>query len=198
LANVPDQSRPDLVSIDFFTLLTVRLRVLFVFVVLAHDRRRVLHFNITEHPSAAWLAQQIVDAFPDDSAPSYLLRDRDQVDGQQFRHQVKSVRIARSPDGAAQPWQNPFAEWLIGSIRRECLDHVLVLGERHLRQVTPRRTSSICVGRVYVADRMSRLLTPVLVNFPISHAERSGTPFAPTGTGLPCRGGLTSRDGGTP
>jgi hypothetical protein len=84
LANVPDQSRPDLVSIDFFTLLTVRLRVLFVFVVLAHDRRRVLHFNITEHPSAAWLAQQIVDAFPDDSAPSYLLRDRDQVYGQQF------------------------------------------------------------------------------------------------------------------
>jgi putative transposase len=94
LANVPDQSRPDHVSLDFFTLLTVRLRVLFVFVVLAHDRRRVLHFNITEHPSAAWLAQQIVDAFPDDSAPSYLLRDRDQVDGQQFRHQVKSVRIA--------------------------------------------------------------------------------------------------------
>jgi hypothetical protein len=75
----------DLVSIDFFTVPTARLRVLFVFVVLAHDRRRVLHFNVTEHPTAAWTAQQIVDAFPDDTAPSYLLRDRDSVYGHVFR-----------------------------------------------------------------------------------------------------------------
>jgi hypothetical protein len=83
----------DLVSVDFFTVPTARLRVLFVLVVLAHHRRRVVHFNVTEHPTALWTAQQIVEAFPDDSAPSYLLRDRDRVYGQQFRHRVKGMRI---------------------------------------------------------------------------------------------------------
>src|SRR2546428_8377432 len=83
----------DVVSIDFFTVPTARLRVLFVFMVLAHDRRRVLHFNVTEHPTAAWTAQQIVDAFPDDSAPSYLLRDRDSVYGHVFRHRVKGMGV---------------------------------------------------------------------------------------------------------
>jgi len=75
----------DLVALDFFTVPTARLRVLFVLVVLVHHRRRVVHFNVTEHPTAHWTAQQIVDAFPDDSAPSYLLRDRDSVYGHVFR-----------------------------------------------------------------------------------------------------------------
>jgi putative transposase len=123
----------DLVSIDFFTVPTARLRVLFVLVVLAHHRRRVLHFNVTEHPTAAWTAQQIVDTFPDDSAPSYLLRDRDTVYGDAFRHRVKGMGIGDVLTAPSSPWQNPFAERLIGSTRRECLDHVLVLGERHLR-----------------------------------------------------------------
>ena len=108
----------DLVSIDFFTVPTARLRVLFVLfvlVVLAHHRRRVVHFNVTEHPTAVWTAQQIVDAFPDDSAPSYLLRDRDQVYGEQFRHRVKGMRIAEVLTAPHSPWQNPFAERLIGS-----------------------------------------------------------------------------------
>jgi hypothetical protein len=83
-----------LVSIDFLTVPTARLRVLLV--VLAHHRRRVVHFNVTEHPTAAWAAQQIVDVFPDDSAPLYLLRDRDQVYGQQFRHRVKGMGIEKS------------------------------------------------------------------------------------------------------
>ena len=125
----------DLVSIDFFTVPTARLRVLFVLVVLAHHRRRVLHFNVTEHPTAHWTAQQIVNAFPDDSAPSYLLHDRDQVYGEPFRRRVKGVRIEEVLTAPHSPWQNPFAERLIGSIRRECLNHVLVLGERHLRRV---------------------------------------------------------------
>src|SRR3989441_1401762 len=124
----------DLVSIDFFTVPTARLRVLFVFVVLAHDRRRVLHFNVTEHPTAAWAAQQLVDAFPDDSAPSYLLRDRDAVYGHVFQQRVKGMGVAEVLTTPQSPWQNPFAERLIGSIRRECLNHVLVLGERHLRR----------------------------------------------------------------
>jgi putative transposase len=129
----------DLVSIDFFTVPTAGLRVLFVLVVLAHDRRRVLHFNVTEHPTAAWTAQQIVDAFPDDdSAPSYLLRDRDKIYGHSFRQRVRGMGIDEILTAPHSPWQNPFAERLIGSIRRECLDHVLVLGERHLRRTLAR------------------------------------------------------------
>src|SRR6266581_1870222 len=129
---------PDLVSLDFFTVPTARLRVLFVFVVLAHDRRRVLNFNVTEHPSAAWTAQQIVDAFPDDSAPSYLLRDRDSVYAHVFRQRVKGMGVGEVLTAPHSPWQNPFAERLIGSIRRECLNHVRVLGERHLRRTLAR------------------------------------------------------------
>jgi len=125
----------DLVSLDFFTVPTARLRVLFVLVVLAHHRRRVLHFNVTEHPTARWAAQQIVDAFPDDSAPAYLLRDRDAVYGDAFRKRVKGIGITELLTAPQSPWQNPFAERLIGSIRRECLDHVVVLGERHLRRI---------------------------------------------------------------
>src|SRR5438445_634933 len=127
-----------IVSVDFFTVPTARLRVLFVFMVLAHDRRRVLHFNVTEHPTAAWTAQQIVDAFPDDSAPSYLLRDRDSVYGHVFRQRVKGMALGEVLTAPQSPWQNPFAERLIGSIRREGLNHVLVLGERHLRRLLTR------------------------------------------------------------
>src|SRR6266478_3097249 len=141
----------DLVSIDFFTVPTAGLRVLFVLVVLAHQRRRVLHFNVTEHPTAAWTAQQIVDAFPDDSAPSYLLRDRDQVYGEQFRHRVKGMRIEEVLTAPHSPWQNPFAERLIGSIRRECLNHVLVLGESHLRRILARYFSYYHRARTHLA-----------------------------------------------
>jgi transposase InsO family protein len=128
----------DLVAVDFFTVPTARLRVLFVLVVLAHHRRRVLHFNVTEHPTAAWTAQQIVDTFPDDSAPAYLLRDHDGIYGPAFRQRVKGMGICEVLTAPHSPWQNPFAERLIGSIRRECLDHVLVLGEPHLRRILTR------------------------------------------------------------
>ena len=125
----------DLVSIDFFTVPTAQLRVLFVLVVLAHHRRRALHFNVTEHPTAAWTAQQIVDTFPDDTAPAYLLRDRDAIYGDVFRQRVKGMQIQEVLTAPRSPWQNPFAERLIGSIRRDCLDHVIVLSERHLRNI---------------------------------------------------------------
>src|SRR5881409_1200304 len=129
---------PDLVSIDFFAVPSARLRVLFVLVVLAHYRRRVLHFNVTEHPTSAWTTQQLVDAFPEDCAPLYLLRDRDSVYGHAFQHRVKGLGIHEVLTAPHSPWQNPFAERLIGSIRRECLDHVLVLSERHLRRILAR------------------------------------------------------------
>jgi transposase InsO family protein len=125
----------DLVSIDFFTVPTARLRILFVLVVLVQHRRRVVHFNVTEHPTAHWTAQQLLDAFPHDSAPAYLLRDRDQVYGQRFRRRVKAMGIKEVLTAPHSPWQNPYAERLIGSIRRECLNHVIVLGERHLRRI---------------------------------------------------------------
>ena len=125
----------DLVSLDFFTVPTASLRVLFVLVVLAHHRRRVVHFNVTEHPTAEWTAQQIVDALPDDAAPAYLLRDRDTVYGHPFRQRLKGMGIREVLTAPHSPWQNPFAERLIGSIRRECLDHLVVLGERHLRRL---------------------------------------------------------------
>jgi len=100
----------DLVSIDFFTVPTAQLRVLFVLVVLAHHRRRVLHFNVTEHPTAAWTAQQTVDTFPADTAPAYLLRDRDAIYGDSFRQRVKGMQIQEVLTAARSPWQNPFAE----------------------------------------------------------------------------------------
>ena len=152
----------DLVSIDFFTVPTARLRVLCVLVVLAHHRRRVVHFNVTEHPTAVWTPQQIVAAFPDDSAPSYLLRDRDQVYGEQFRHRVEGMRIDEVLAAPHSPWQNPFAERLIGSIRRECLNHVLVLGERHLRRILTRYFAYYHQARTHLAlDKDAPDLRPI-------------------------------------
>ena len=125
----------DLVSLDFFMVPTVRHTVLFVLVILAHHRRRVVHFNVTEHPTAEWTAQQVIDAFPWDEAPRYLLRDRDRIYGAPFRQRVRHMGIEEVLIAPRSPWQNPYVERLIGSIRRECLDHVIVLHERHLRRL---------------------------------------------------------------
>lgn len=130
-----DNHLKELVSVDFFTVPTATFRVLFVFVVLSHDRRRVLHFNVTEHPTAEWTAQQIIEAFPEDRAPRYLLRDRDQIYGEDFRQRVKGMGVEELITAAHSPWQNAYVERLIGSIRRECLNHVIVLGEHHLRSI---------------------------------------------------------------
>ena len=124
-----------LVSLDFFTLPTATFRVLFVFIVLRHDRRRIVHFNVTEHPSAEWTAQQVVDAFPWDTAPRYLVRDRDQLYGAYFDTRVAGLGMEQVLTAPRSPWQNPLVERMIGSIRRECLDHVIVLDERHLRRI---------------------------------------------------------------
>ena len=124
----------DLVSVDFFVVPTATFRVLYVFVVLLHHRRQVVHFNVTDSPTAAWTAQQIVEAFPDDSAPRYLLRDRDRIYSGEFRRRVKGMRIAEVLTAPRAPCQNPFAERVIGTIRRELLDHVIVLSEGHLRR----------------------------------------------------------------
>lgn len=123
-----------LVSVDFFVVPTVSFRILFVFLVLAHDRRRVLHFNVTEHPTAEWTATQILQAFPWDTAPRYLLRDRDRICGDAFRIQAASMQITEVLTAPQAPWQTPYVERLIGSIRRECFDHIIVINESSLRR----------------------------------------------------------------
>jgi putative transposase len=125
----------DLVAIDFFVVPAVRFKVLFVLVVLAHHRRRVVHCGVTENPTAQWTAQQIIEAFPWGDVPRYLLRDRDGVYGKHFRHRVRGMGIEEVMTAPQSPWQNPYAERLIGSICRECLNHVVVLNEDHLRRV---------------------------------------------------------------
>src|SRR6266849_7909636 len=127
-----------LASVDFFTVPTVTFRVLYVFVVLLHPRRRVVLFNVTDSPTAAWTARLIIEAFPDDSAPRYLLRDRDRIYGAEFRRRVQAIGIAEVLAAPRSPWQNPCVERLIGTIRRELLDHVIIFNERHLRGVLSR------------------------------------------------------------
>ena len=125
----------DIVAVDFFTVPTATFRILFAFVVLRHERRRVAHFDVTAHPTAIWTSQQIVEAFPDETAPRFLLRDRDGIYGEVFQQRVKHMGIEEVVTAARSPWQNPYAERLIGSIRRECLSRVIVLNERHLRRI---------------------------------------------------------------
>ena len=124
-----------MVSIDFFMVPTATFRILFVLVILSHSRRRVSHFNATFNPTSRWTAQQIVEAFPWDTAPKYLLRDRDSIYGTFLRNRVKNMGIKEVITAPRSPWQNPFVERLIGSIRRDCLDHVIVLNESHLKQM---------------------------------------------------------------
>lgn len=125
----------DLVSVDFFTVPTATFRVMYVFVILHHQRREFVHFNATDHPTAQWTAQQLVEAFPFDTAPRYLLRDRDCIYGERFRNRVKSLGIEEVLTAPRSPWQSPYVERLIGSIRRECLNHVILFNERHLRRL---------------------------------------------------------------
>ena len=122
-------------AIDFFTVPTISFRVLYVFLVLRHDRRRVVHFNVTTSPTAQWAAQQIVEAFPFEEQPQFLLRDRDGIYGQNFRDRVKHMGIEQVVIAFRSPWQSPYVERLIGSVRRECLDHMIVLNEDHLRRI---------------------------------------------------------------
>ena len=123
-----------LASIDFFTVPTATFRVLCVLIILSHDRRRVVHMNVTAHPTAAWTRQQLREAFPDDEAPAYLVRDRDGVYGADFGAFLKHFDIDEILTAPRSPWQNPFAERLIGTLRRECLDHVIVWNERSLQR----------------------------------------------------------------
>jgi len=106
-------------------------------IILGHDRRKILHTAVTKHPTAAWLSRQVTEAFPWDTAPRYLLRDRDASYGSEFCNRVKAMGITQVVTAPRSPWQNPYVERVIGSIRREFLDHLVIFNERHLRRVLP-------------------------------------------------------------
>jgi len=122
-------------AIDMCVVPTITFEQLFAFLVLGHGRRQLLWFEVTRHPSAYWLTQQITEAFPWDSAPGYLVRDNDRAYGRVFLARVRAMGIRDRPTSPGSPWQNGYAERLISTLRRECLDHVIVLGEAHLRRV---------------------------------------------------------------
>jgi putative transposase len=131
LANHANQ----IAAVDFFTISTINFRVLYCFIVLLHGRRKIVHFNVTANPTAEWTARQIIEAFPDDTAPRYLLRDRDSIYEVEFRSRVKGMQIEEVVTAPHSPFQNPYAERVIGSIRRECLDHLILINEDHLRRI---------------------------------------------------------------
>jgi Integrase core domain len=122
-------------AIDLCVVPTLTFECLFAFLVMGHGRRQLIWFAVTRHPTAEWLAQQIVAAFPWDTVPTYLVRDNDGAYGQAFTRRVRTMGICDRPISPSSPWQNPYVERLIGTLRRDCLDHVLIFGERHLRRV---------------------------------------------------------------
>ena len=119
-------------SLDLFVVSTISFKLLYGLVILRHARRRLVTISVTSNPTAAWLAGQVTDAFPWDEAPSYLLRDRDGAFGPAYTHRVRAMGIRDRPTAPRSPWQNGYVERLIGSIRRESLDHMIVFGEAHL------------------------------------------------------------------
>lgn len=123
------------VGVDFFVVPTFTFRILFVFIVLHHARRYIVHVNVTAHPTSHWTAQQIREAFPWETAPRYMIRDRDRTYGKIFQARLRAMHIEEILTTPRSPWQNPYAKRVIGSIRRECLDHVIVLSESHLRRI---------------------------------------------------------------
>ena len=126
---------PDIAAMDLFVVPTIGFDLLYALVIVRLDRRDLVWINVTTNPTAEWVARQITEAFPWDMAPGYMIRDRDRVYGTVVTRRLRAMGIRDKPIAPASPWQNGFAERLIGSIRRECLDHIIVLGEVHLRRI---------------------------------------------------------------
>jgi transposase InsO family protein len=126
---------PDIAAMDLFVVPTIGFDLLYAFVIVRLDRRDMVCINVTTNPTAEWIARQITEAFPWDDAPKYLIRDRDQIYGAVVTRRLRAMGIRDKPTAPASPWQNGFAERLIGSIRRECVDPIIVVGEAHLRRI---------------------------------------------------------------
>jgi transposase InsO family protein len=140
-----------LAAMDFFVVPTVRFQLLYVWFVLDHDRRRVIHFNVTTNPTASWVIQQLRVAFPSDNALAFLLYDRDSIFSAEVTATIRNLGIEPVRTAYRSPWQNPLAERWVGTCRRELLDHVVVLGERHLRRLLAEYTDYYNVERVHTA-----------------------------------------------
>jgi len=125
----------EIVAIDFFTVHTATFKTLYVFLVLSFDRRKIIHFNVTRNPTSTWTSLQLTQAFPFDSSPRFLIRDRDGIYGQKVLDTLKILGVEQVVISPRSPWQNGYCERVIGSIRRECLDHMIVLNGKHLRRV---------------------------------------------------------------
>ena len=126
---------PDIAAMDLFVVPTTGFDLLYAFAIVRLDRRDLVWINVTANPTAEWVARQITEAFPWDGAPGYMIRDRDRIYGTIVARRLRAMGIRDKPTAPASPWQNCFAERLIGSIRRECVDHIIVLGEMHLRRI---------------------------------------------------------------
>jgi transposase InsO family protein len=126
---------PDIAAMDLFVVPTIGFNLLYAFVIVRLDRRDLVWINVTANPTAEWIARQITEAFPWSEAPRYLIRDRDRVYGTVVLRRLRAMGIRDRPIAPASPWQNGFAERLIGSIRRECVDHMIIFGEAHLRRI---------------------------------------------------------------
>ena len=135
LVDVSAQSMPEIAAMDLFVVPTLAFGLLYGFIIVRLDRRELVWISVTNSPTADWIARQITEAFPWDSAPGYVIRDRDRVFGSVVIQRMRAMGIRDKPIAPRSPWQNGFAERLIGSIRRECLDHIIVVGEGHLRRV---------------------------------------------------------------
>jgi transposase InsO family protein len=142
---------PDIAAMDLFVVPTIGFDQLYAFVIVRLDRRDLVWINVTANPTAEWVARQITEAFPWDEAPHYLIRDRDRIYGAVVTRRLRAMGIRDKPTAPASPWQNGFAERLIGSIRRECLDHIIVLGEAHLRRILKSYTRYYNETRTHLA-----------------------------------------------
>jgi hypothetical protein len=132
---VRNHHAPDIAAMDLFVVPTIGFKLLYGFVIVRIDRRDLVWINVTTNPTAEWIARQITEAFPWDSAPGYMIRDRDRIYGAVVTRRLRTMGIRDKPIAPASPWQNRFADRLTGSIRRECLGYVIVLGEAHLRRI---------------------------------------------------------------
>lgn len=122
-------------AIDFLTVPTVTFKTLYVFIVLSLDRRRVVHFHVTRHPTADWTALQLTQAFPFETAPKYLIRDRDGIYGEKVLNAIQNLGMQDKPTSPRSPWQNGYCERMVGTLKRECLNHMIIFNERHARRI---------------------------------------------------------------
>ena len=169
-------------AVDMFVVATATFKLLYAVIVLSHHRRRVIHFEVTQNPTQAWLAQQITEAFPWDTAPRYLLRDRDTSYGFCFQNRVRAMGIEEVLTAPRSPWQNPYVERIIGSLRRDYLDHVIIFNETHLRRVLS------CYFRYYHRSR-----THLLINKDCPDPRSIQPPSAGKIVAFPEVGGLHHR-----